>query len=113
MGACVRACVCVGERERDARGAGCGWAACLAVLGRALRLLCSWLSCVACLPVCLCARAAFYGMNNYDTLGAITLLHDDSYEAYHTVGLHVDIGEACYVRSDEQQEEGGGGGEWW
>ena len=44
-------------------------------------------------------NAAFYGMNNYDTIGAMTVLDDSAYTGFHTVGLHVHIGAACGMRS--------------
>ena len=41
-------------------------------------------------------NGAFYGMNNYDTMGAMTVLDPvAAYTSFHTVGLHVDIGPTC------------------
>ena len=40
-------------------------------------------------------NAAFYGMNNYDTIGAMTVLDKSAYESFHTVALDIEIGAAC------------------
>ena len=41
---------------------------------------------------------AFYGMYNYDTIGATTVLNDSYYDAFHTVALHTHIGPSCTAR---------------
>ena len=37
-------------------------------------------------------------MYNYDTIGAVTVLNDSYYDAFHTIALHTHIGPSCTAR---------------
>ena len=38
---------------------------------------------------------AFYGLDKFDTIGTIIPLQPDTFEGWHTVGMRVELGEAC------------------
>ncbi|KAL3900982.1 MAG: hypothetical protein SGPRY_012359 [Prymnesium sp.] len=42
---------------------------------------------------------AFYGMYNYDTIGAVSVLNSSFYSEFHTIGLHSHVGPSCLAKS--------------